>query len=90
MPSDICRIPDIRKTMAHNTSERRGSSRCGAAVLLTSSPYKNKLTEDLENNAAKYKKKEGNDKVKGDVKQNQTSKGKQKATKEPIGKGKRT
>jgi hypothetical protein len=46
MPSDISGIPDIRKTTAHNTSERRGSSRCGAAVLLTSSPYKNQLTED--------------------------------------------
>jgi hypothetical protein len=57
MPSDISRTPDIRKTMAHNISERRGSSRCGAAVLLTSSPYKDKLTEDLEKNAAKDKKK---------------------------------
>jgi hypothetical protein len=54
------------------SAERRGSSRCGAAVLLTSSPYKNKLTEDLENNEAKDKKKEGNDKTKGGVKQNQT------------------
>jgi hypothetical protein len=90
MPSDICRIPDIRKTTAHNTSERRGSSQCGAAVLLTSSPHKNKLTEDLEKNAAKDKKKAGNDKMKGGVKQNQTRRGKQKATKEPIGKRKRT
>jgi hypothetical protein len=55
---------------------------------------KNKLTlqeqtEDLEKNAAKYKKKTANDKMKGGVKQNQTRKGKYKATKQPIGTRKR-
>jgi hypothetical protein len=89
MSPDISPITDIRKTTARNTSERRGSSRCGAAVLLTSSPYKNKFTEDLEKNAAKYKKKAGNDRMKGGVKQNHTRKGKQKATKDPIEKKKR-
>jgi hypothetical protein len=73
----------MRKTTAHNISERRGSSRCGAAVLITSSSCKNKLTEDLENNAAKYKKKAGNDKTKGGVKQNQTAKGNRKQLKSP-------
>jgi hypothetical protein len=68
MPSDISHIPDIRKPTAHNISERRVSSRCGAAVLLTSSSYKNQLPEDLEKNAAKDKKKEGSDKMKGGVK----------------------
>jgi hypothetical protein len=47
------------------------------------------LTEDLEKNAAKDKKKAAKDKMKGGVKQNQTRKGKQKTTKEPIGKRKR-
>jgi hypothetical protein len=88
MPSDISPIPNISKTTAHNTSERSGPSRRDAAVLLTSSPYKNKLTEDFEKNAAKYKKTSGNDKMKGGVKQNQTHKGKQKATKDSIGKRK--
>jgi hypothetical protein len=47
------------------------------------------LTEDLEKNAAKYKKNASNDTMKGGVKQNQTHKGKQKATKGPIGKRER-
>jgi hypothetical protein len=45
--------------------------------------------EDLENNAAKYKKKAGNDKMKGGVKQNHTRKGKYKVIKQPIGVRKR-
>jgi ribosome-associated translation inhibitor RaiA len=36
-----------------------------------------KLTDDLEKNVAKYKKKVGNDKLKGSVEQNQTGKEKQ-------------
>jgi hypothetical protein len=70
-PSDISHILDTRKTEADNASERRGSSRCGAAVLLTGSPCKNKLTEDLEQNVATYKKKASNDKMKDGTKQNQ-------------------
>jgi hypothetical protein len=37
---------------------------------------------------AKFKKKEGNDKMKGGVKQNQTRNGKYKSSKQPIGKRK--
>jgi predicted transcriptional regulator len=89
MPSDINPIRDINKTTAHNSSERRDPSRCGVGVLLTSLPYKNKLTEYLKKNATNYRKKAGNDKMKGRLKQNQTHKGKQKATKGPIRKRKR-
>jgi hypothetical protein len=41
------------------------------------------LTEDLENNVAKYKKKAGDDEMKDGVKLNRTCKGKQKTTKGP-------
>jgi hypothetical protein len=50
---------------------------CNAA-LLTSSPYKNKLTEDLEKKAAKGKKKAGNEKKEAGEKQNQPRRGKKK------------
>jgi hypothetical protein len=53
MPSDISPNPDIHKATAHSTSGKRRSSRCGAAALITISPYKKKLTEDLEKKVAR-------------------------------------
>jgi hypothetical protein len=67
MPSDISPIPDIRKTAAHMN-----------VVLPPCSPYENKLSEDFEKNAAKYKKKAGNNAMEGGLKKNYTPKGKRK------------
>jgi hypothetical protein len=50
----------------------------------TSSPYKNKLTEDLGKKAAKDKKKAGNEKKEAGEKHNQPRRGKQDATNGPT------
>jgi len=83
LPSDVSLLPDIHE-IVRSMSVKRRPSQCGATVVVTSSPYKNKSSGCMEKKAPKEQKKASNEKKEVGIKQSQPREGKREATNGPT------